>query len=190
MNSAPQALGRQSDDVLMTRVQGDDPTAFGELYDRHAAAALGVARSICASSAHAEDVVQEGFLSIWRSRATYEPARGRTFRGWAMQIVRNRAIDSRRQAGVRPRITSGDVKAPPGAATRSAHDEAVERSEHRGLNDALERLPQAQAEVIALAYFGGMSHTQIAEKLHLPRGTVKGRMRLGLEKMRRGLKAG
>lgn len=177
----------QSDENLMERVREDDAAAFGLLYDRHAAAAFKVARSICATSVLAEDAVQEGFLSIWRGRATYEPE-GRPFRGWALQVVRNRAIDSHRRAKARPQAISDEVDRTRAATARSAHDEAVARSEHRELNDALDRLPAAQAEVIALAFFGGMSHTQIAERLDLPSGTVKGRMRLGLEKMRRGLK--
>ena len=183
------AVVEQSDESLMARVQADDPAAFSTLYDRHAAAAFGVARSICPSLNLAEDAVQEGFLSIWRGRATYRPSEGRSFRGWAMQVVRNRAIDSCRKAGTSPRVVSDRVDEAAGAAAKSAHDEAVDRSEQRDLDEVLERLPDAQAEVIALAFFGGMSHTQISERLDLPEGTVKGRMRLGLEKMRRGLKS-
>ena len=171
----------------MRRVQNDDSEAFGQLYDRHAARGLGVALSVSRNKHLAEDAVQDGFLSIWRSRSTFSPQNGASFRAWAMTTIRNRAIDQHRMRSVRPQPNSETVEDLPAASSRSALDEVMERSDHKALDDHLGRLPDAQAEVITLAFFGGMSHTQIAEELNLPAGTVKGRMRLGLEKLRRGL---
>lgn len=187
----PLRVQDESDEGLMRRVQGGDSAAFGQLYDRHAGPALAVARSVCHNIGLAEEAVQEGFLSIWRGRAGYRPHRGATFGGWAMETVRNRAIDShRRRAAVkRPRTTALPVTELPGTASGSALDEVIERSEQDELRNHLGRLPEAQAEVITLAFFGGKTHTEIAAQLGLPPGTVKGRMRLGMEKLRREMDA-
>lgn len=175
----------------MTRVQGNDSVAFGKLYDRHVARALTVAQSVCRDVGHAEDAVQEGFLSIWRGRGTYKPGAYSSFRGWAMTTVRNRALDSARSraAGKLPQSSSIEVDNLLEGASRSALDEAVERSDNQELDDLLAQLPEAQAEVITLAFFGGLSHVEIAEQLGLPEGTVKGRMRLGMVKLRSGMDA-
>lgn len=183
-------LPDESDDGLMERAQGDDPVAFAELYGRHAAPAFAVAQSVCRNAGHAEDAVQEGFLSIWRGRARYRPKAGASFRGWAMETVRNRAIDSHRNrtAVKRPQMSSARrITEWPTATTRSPLDEVIERDERDALEGHLRQLPDAQAEVIALAFFGDLTHAEIAEQLRLPAGTVKGRMRLGMEKLRRGL---
>ena len=179
-----------SDEALMRRVQDDDSEAFGQLYDRHSANGFNVALSVCRSTHLAEEALQEGFLSIWRGRATFSSERCRSFQAWAMTTIRNRAIDQHRSRSTRPAQNSVAVETLPAASSRSALDEAMERGDHKALEDHLGRLPEAQAEVIALAYFGGMSHSEIAEELDLPPGTVKGRMRLGLEKLRRGLGGG
>lgn len=178
-----------SDEVLMSRVQNGDPDAFGQLYERHSAKAFSVALSVCRDTHLAEQALQEGFLSIWRGRSTFSPQNG-SFRGWATTTVRNRAIDQQRRLSTRPQASSVAVEDLPAASSRSALDEAMERSDHKALDDHLGRLPETQAEVITLAYFGGMTHTEIAEELDLPAGTVKGRMRLGLEKLRRDLTRG
>lgn len=107
-----------------------------------------------------------------------------------MTTIRNRAIDQHRTRSTRPQASSVAVEDLPPASSRSALDEAMERSERQALDDHLARLPAAQAEVITLAYFGEMTHTEIAEELDLPAGTVKGRIRLGMEKLRRDLRRG
>lgn len=182
-------LPDESDDGLMERARSDDPAAFAELYDRHAAPALAVARSVCQNAGQAEDAVQDGFLSIWRGLDSYSPRAGGTFRGWAMEVVRNRAIDAhrRRSALKRPRISSDRIGEMPEATTGSALDDVVEEETRHALEGHLAQLPEAQAEVIALAFFGELTHAEIASQLSLPPGTVKGRMRLGLEKLRRGM---
>lgn len=173
-----------SDEDLMRSVKDGDTQAFEQLYDRHAARALRVARSVCATTSRAEDAVQEGFLSIWRSRASYRPGSG-SFQGWSMRIIRNRAIDSVRNDAAHPRPADGErAEFGTGAATDAPADQLIARSESDALRLALSQLPPAQAEVIALAFFGELTHTEIADQLALPAGTVKGRMRLGLAKLR------
>jgi RNA polymerase sigma-70 factor (ECF subfamily) len=177
----------RTDEELMARAQGDDAEAFAQLYDRHATRAFRVARAVCGDASRAEDAVQEGFLAIWRNRASYQPRTG-TFQAWSMKIVRNRAIDSSRRAATRPPLLRGDAgrDQPPasGSSAASPQDEVLARSESRALLASLGRLPKAQAEVIVLAFFGELTHAEIAAQLGLPSGTVKGRMRLGLEKLR------
>lgn len=168
------AGGVDNDDQLMVRVQADDAAAFGVLFDRHYPSALAVAGSVCRDRGRAEDAVQEGFLATWRSRATYRPDRG-SFRSWSMAMVRHRAIDSVRAEGAstRPRLASVehlDVVAAPG----SVQQEAIDMSQGDALRASLADLPDAQAEVIALAFYGGLTHSEIATQLELPPGTVKG----------------
>lgn len=176
----------RTDEALMARVQDDDTEAFGQLYDRHAGRALRIASAICRDHGRAEEAVQEGFLAIWRGRAHYRPKAG-SFQSWSMQIVKNRAIDSSRQVATRPLARAAPYRDPQQADPNSVtpQDEAIARSERDRLLGSLRHLPQAQAEVILLAFYGELSHSEIAIQLDLPAGTVKGRMRLGLEKLRR-----
>lgn len=168
----------------MCRVQDDDTLAFGELYDRHVARALRVARSVGHPSARVEDAVQEGFLSVWRNRASYQPGAG-SFQAWAMTIIRHRAVDCIRSDRGKTRPQSAELKEGFSDKTSgSLQDEAIARSEGHALRASLQQLPDAQAEVITLAFFGELTHTEIATHLSLPEGTVKGRMRLGLKKLR------
>lgn len=182
-------LRPESDDMLMVRVQNNDTEAFARLYDRYATPAFSVAQSICRDRSDAEEAVQEGFLSIWRGRATYEPRPGCSVRGWAMRTVRNRAIDShRRRRSAKYPLTSELHEEVTETVTPTSLDDLVLREEQADLRRLLDHLPDAQAEVITLAYFGEMTHSEIAAHLDLPSGTVKGRMRLGIEKLRRAMK--
>jgi RNA polymerase sigma-70 factor, ECF subfamily len=180
------ALSRLGDEELMAVVQRKEPAAFEVFFDRHGGAAYSLAHRIVGEPAGAEDVVQEAFLSIWRSRSAYDRARG-SVRAWVLGIVRNRAIDAlRRDARPgAPRLGFDDdeiLESRPAAERTEA--EAVRREVARGVRGALDELPDDQSKVIELAYFGGFSHSEIAGMLNMPLGTVKGRMRLGLEKMR------
>jgi len=172
-----------SDEVLMGRAQEDDRLAFAQLYDRHSVRALRMTRSICRDVGRAEDAVQEGFLAVWRSRMKFRPESG-NFRSWSMKMIHNRAIDSYRGAERRQSKTEvldreiADAKSPQPEAA------ALAQSQADSLRLALGRLPPAQAEVITLAFYGGLSHSEIATQLAIPPGTIKGRMRLGLQKMR------
>ena len=163
--------------------------AFEVIYDRHSEAAFSLALRICGQRALAEDVTQEAFLSLWRSRARYDRGRG-SVRNWVLGIVHNRAIDAIRRRSVRDRGVVHDegIEAQLPAPERTDL-EVARREEAREVRDALGRLPKEQSRVIELAYFGGLTHVEIASLLNTPVGTVKGRMRLGLTKMRSTLRA-
>jgi RNA polymerase sigma-70 factor (ECF subfamily) len=180
-------LGRLGDEELMQLVQRGDPRAFELVYDRHGGAAFSLAYRMVGSRTPAEDIIQEAFLSMWRSRVRYEPSRG-SVRTWLLGIVHHRAIDALRRNLVheRRRAPADDLE-----ERHEAKDltdvEAMRRDEARTVRAALDELPDEQCHVIELAYFGGFTHSQIAEMLETPIGTVKGRMRLGLQKMRGAL---
>ena len=178
-------LQRLADEDLMPLVAREDPLAFEVFYDRHAGAAYSLAYRIVGSRTAAEDVTQEALLSIWRSGARYDRARG-SVRAWTLGIVRNRAIDSlRRSSGSAPKLDLDDDAVLESQTSAELTDsEAIRRETSRKVRGALRELPHEQGEVIGLAYFGGFTHAEIASMLGMPLGTVKGRMRLGLEKIR------
>jgi RNA polymerase sigma-70 factor (ECF subfamily) len=135
----------------------------------------------------AEDISQEAFLSIWRSRLRYQADRG-SVRTWMLGVVHHRAIDALRRNLVHDRRrASGEGIEEREEAPERTDVEAARREEARQVRSAIDTLPEDQSRVIELAYFGGFTHSQIAEMLEMPIGTVKGRMRLGLEKLRRQL---
>lgn len=180
-------LSLLGDEDLMHLVQKGDADAFEAVYDRHAGAAFSLAYRMAGSRAAAEDVVQEALLSIWRSRARFQRERG-SVRTWILGIVHNRAIDALRRNVVHDRRrASAEGLEETQVAPERTDAEAIRRDEARTIRSALQGLPGDQSRVIDLAYFGGFTHTEIAEMLDTPVGTVKGRMRLGLEKMRRAL---
>lgn len=181
----PNAGFRQTDAVLMQLMKADSTVAFAELYRRHVAQALRVAQASCRGSGVAEEAVQDAFEAIWRSRATYRADRG-PVRAWAMAIVRHRTIAVSRSRGLVLPVLIGGRTEPSTPADQSV-DDAVAGEESRQLLDLLARLPPAQKEVIALAFYGQLTHAEIADRLDLPAGTVKGRMRLGIGKLRDGL---
>lgn len=166
-------------------VQGGEPRAFEVLYDRHGGAAFSLAYRMVGTRAVAEDIVQESFLSIWRSKVRYERDRG-SVRAWLLGIVHHRTVDALRRNLVHDRRRASAEGIEERQQARELTDmEAVRREEAREVRAALSTLPGEQSRVIELAYYGGFTHTQIAEMLGEPVGTVKGRMRLGLAKMRR-----
>lgn len=182
---------RLADEELMPLVGRKDPEAFEVLYDRHGGAAYSLAYRIVGDRAAAEEVTQEAFISVWRSGARFDAARG-SVRSWLLSVVRNRAIDFlRSRAGKAPKLTFDDdavLEARP--AEERTEEEALRRETAAEVRGALGKLPGEQSKVIELAYFGGFSHSEIARILGLPMGTVKGRMRLGLEKIRGELAEG
>jgi RNA polymerase sigma-70 factor (ECF subfamily) len=178
-----------ADEDLMHLVQRGDPRALEALYERHSTAAFSLAYRMLGTRAAAEDVVQEAFLSVWRSGGRYDRARG-SVRTWTLGIVHNRAIDALRRTTVHDRRRAADETAAERLeAPENTEVEVARRDEARVVRSALESLPPEQGRVIELAYFGGFSHSEIAEMLDAPLGTVKGRMRLGLEKMHSALAA-
>jgi len=164
-----------------------DARAFEVVFDRHADAAFSLAYRMCGRRTMAEDVVQEAFLSLWRSGARYDPARGNV-RAWILRVTHNRAIDAFRRTVSRDARDVADEGIAERMPARERTDEQFHRREDaKQVRTALDGLPSEQRKVIELAYFGGFTHSQIAEMLDLPTGTVKGRMRLGMTKMRLAL---
>jgi RNA polymerase sigma-70 factor (ECF subfamily) len=177
-----------ADEDLMQLVQRQDPRAFEVVYERHAGAAFSLAYRMVGRGNVAEDVVQEAFLSLWRSGARYERARG-SVRTWVLGIVHHRAIDQLRRASVHSKRRASDEGIEERFESGERTDnEVARRQEAAAVRSAIDSLPAEQSHVIELAYFGGFTHTEIAEILGAPVGTVKGRMRLGLEKLRNSLR--
>jgi RNA polymerase sigma-70 factor, ECF subfamily len=173
-----------ADEDVMQLVRRGDARAFEVIYERHSAAAFSLAYRMMGTRSGAEDVTQDAFLSLWRSGARYDRARG-SVRTWVLGIVHHRAIDALRRATVHDRRRAGDAGIEERFEARERTDvEAARREEAGTIRGALSSLPADQAQVIELAYFGGFTHTEIADMLDAPVGTVKGRMRLGLKKMR------
>jgi RNA polymerase sigma-70 factor (ECF subfamily) len=177
-------VGPLSDVDLLGMARDGDAQAFEEIYDRHATAAFSLAMRICRDPGVAEDVVQDAFLSLWRGRDRYDASRGQ-LRSWLMGIVHNAAIDRLRRSGVqeRRRASAEGIEDRLEAPDRT-DEEVAQREEAMEVRGALGSLPDEQRQVIELAYFDGLTHTQIASRLEQPVGTIKGRMRLGLQKLR------
>ena len=175
---------RLADEELMRYVQAGDSRAFEIVFERHVDVAFSLAYRMCGRRAMAEDVVQDAFMSLWRTSGAYDPARG-SVRAWVLRVVHNRAVDTFRRAEARSSRDVPDVGITEGMPAAELTDVEVERrGDAHMVRSALEHLPVDQRRVIELAYFGGFSHGEIAAMLELPAGTVKGRMRLGLTKLR------
>jgi RNA polymerase sigma-70 factor, ECF subfamily len=173
-----------ADEDLMQLVQRAEASAFEVVYDRHSGAAFSLAYRMCGARQLAEEVVQEAFLSIWRSGARYDRARG-SVRTWILGITHHRAIDVLRRGVVQDRHRASDEGIEERfEATDRTDVEVARREEALEVRGALDVLPDEQRRAIELAYYGGFTQSEIAEMLGVPIGTVKGRMRLGMEKMR------
>jgi RNA polymerase sigma-70 factor (ECF subfamily) len=189
MFTLSRSLNRLADEDLMELVRQGESRAFEMIFDRHSDTAYSLAYRMCGSRARAEDVVQDAFLSLWRSGTTYDGTRG-SVRSWILSVVHNRAVDTFRREATRGALQVGDE----GLAERLPSGDLIEADAERRddagrVRGALRDLPDDQREVIELSYFGGFTHQEIAEMLSLPSGTVKGRMRLGLSKLRIALGA-
>jgi RNA polymerase sigma-70 factor (ECF subfamily) len=179
-----QDLRALADEDLMQLVRRGKAAAFEVVYERHASAAFSLAYRIVGTRNGAEDVSQEAFLNIWRSGARYDRGRG-SVRTWVLGIVHHRAIDHLRRASVHDKRRASDEGMEERFEARERTDaEVARREEARTVRQAIDQLPPDQCQVIELAYFGGFTHTEIADMLETPVGTVKGRMRLGLKKLR------
>jgi len=173
-----------ADEDLIPLMARGEARAFEALYERHSGAAYSLAYRMVGARAVAEDVTQEAFLNLWRSGAHYDRGRG-SVRTWILGIVHHRAIDYLRRATVHDKRRASDEGMEERFEARERTDvEVARRDEARVVRSAMEELPSDQSQVIELAYFGGFTHTEIAEMLETPVGTVKGRMRLGLKKLR------
>ncbi len=171
-----------TDEAMLAAVRDRSALAFEALYDRHHRIALAIAFRVVGDPQSAEDVVQEAFADVWRQARAFDATKGGA-RSWLLSIVRHRAIDvTRKMSYKRERISLDDVVVHP-----SGDDPwpEVERSfDSERVKAAVGSLPAEQGEAINLAYFGGYTNQEIADRLGLPLGTVKGRLRLGMLKLR------
>ena len=186
-DALPPALTRLADEDLLTLVERWDPDAFEVIYERHSRVAYSLAFRLLGDRQLAEDLVQDAFLAVWRGAAGYASARG-SVRNWMLSILHNRGVDRLRTLGAMSRrqdaLEQMELRRPdePDAA-----ELAISRALAGTVRDELRDLPSEQSEVLRLAYYGGFTHQEISQMLQLPLGTVKSRMRLGLERLRRGI---
>jgi RNA polymerase sigma-70 factor, ECF subfamily len=185
--SDPRLRGPVPDDlVLLGAVAHGDGDALLQLHARYASQVYSMACRVLADAGAAEEVTQDVFLKLWRKSARYDPARGR-FSTWLLSVTRFAAIDRLRAEGRRPVIAfdadenETEQPRPMDRLSAAGHADWEQGQELRLL---IEQLPPEQRQVVELAYFGGLTHSELAEHLSLPLGTVKGRLRLGLEKLR------
>jgi RNA polymerase sigma-70 factor (ECF subfamily) len=157
------------------------------LYENYHRQAIGLAYGVLRDRAESEDVVQEALLAAWRARDRYDPGKGST-RTWLLTMVRNRAIDALRARQVRRAEALDDDR--PWAADCDVPGMVLADLDAAWVHSALAHLPPEQRRAVELAYFGGLTHVEIADKLAIPLGTVKGRLRLALERLRTVLQPG
>ena len=174
------SMADSDDDALIAAIKRRDPTALMALYDQHGRLAFALAYRVLGDAGAAEEAVQDAFLIVWR-RALFYDARG-SARAWVLTIVRNCAIDEFRRAGRRHEVF-GLEAAEETPAVQDVWGEVVLRLDRDEIRAAVEALPDEQRWAIELAYFEGLTHQEIAARCGTPLGTVKGRLRLGLQKL-------
>ncbi len=181
--AADENMDQNTDAAILRQITCRDPRGVELLYDRYGGVAFALAYRLLGERGGAEDVVQEAFLNVWRQGATYDTRRG-TVRTWLLTIVHHRAIDQMRSA--RSKVGADTVidDAMPLTAKEDTWTEVVQGLEHERVRQAMATLPPEQRQVVDLAYYGGFTHTEIAQRVGIPLGTVKGRMRLALDKLR------
>jgi RNA polymerase sigma-70 factor, ECF subfamily len=167
----------------MAKVNAGSVDSFGDLYDRYCDRAYGIARAVCRDDGRAQEAVQEGFMSVWNRGASYRPQQG-PVAAWLLTVVRHRAIDIERRNRRQVSRLATDDRPEHRSSFEDPLTTVIKRDDAERLQASLAMLPDAQAEVITLAFYGQLSHTEIAAQLGLPAGTVKGRMRLGMKKLR------
>jgi RNA polymerase sigma-70 factor (ECF subfamily) len=172
-----------ADEDLLSFVGQGDSEAFTILYDRYGRAAFSLAYRVMGERQAAEDLVQDAFLKLWRSATSYRSERSGVGT-WLFSIVRNRGIDQLRSHASRRRTQDRLEAFTPRSQPSEASAETWRNSQRDRVRDALNTLPPEQLKVLELAYFSGYTHVQVSELLDVPLGTIKGRMRLGLKKMR------
>jgi RNA polymerase sigma-70 factor, ECF subfamily len=172
-----------ADEKLISFVGQGDAEAFTTLYDRHSHAAFPLAYRVMGERQAAEDVAQDAFLKLWCSATSYRSERG-SVRTWILSIVHNRGIDQIRSQASRRRTQDKIEASAPRSQPSEAFAETLRNSQRDQVREALDTLPPEQLKILELAYFSGYTHLQISELVDVPLGTIKGRMRLGLKKMR------
>jgi len=179
--------GRQylilADEDLISLVGQGDAEAFATLYDRHSRAAFSLAYRMMGERQASEDLAQDAFLKVWRSASSYRVERG-SVRTWILSIVHNRGIDQIRSQASRRRRQEEIEASAPRSQPSEAFAETWRNTQREQVREALGTLPPEQLKILELAYFSGYTHMEISDLLDLPLGTVKGRMRLGLKKIR------
>ena len=179
--------GRQylilADEDLISLVEAADAEAFATLYDRHSRAAFSLAYRMMGERQASEDLTQDAFLKVWRGASGYRAERG-SVRTWILSIVHNRGIDQIRSQASRRRTQEKIEASAPRSQPSEAFAETLRNSQREQVREALNTLPPEQLKILELAYFSGYTHVEISDLLRLPLGTVKGRMRLGLKKIR------
>ena len=176
-------LRELSDEELLVAVADRDPDGVAVLFDRYGGIAFALALKVLSDRGAAEDVVQEAFLSIWKQAASFDTSRG-SARTWLLTIVRNRAVDRLRSGRSRVALDRPLEGMENILGVPDVWSEVSDNLDRESIKGALNGLPGEQRTVIELAYFKGLTHVEIADKLAVPLGTVKGRMRIGLRKMR------
>lgn len=172
-----------ADEDLISLVESGDADAFASLYDRHSRAAFSLAYRMMGERQASEDLTQDAFIKVWRGAASYRAERG-SVRTWILSVVHNRGIDQLRSSASRRRTQEKVEASAPRSQPSEAFAETWRNSRRDQVREALESLPKEQLKILELAYFSGYTHVEISDLLNLPLGTVKGRMRLGLKKMR------
>lgn len=172
-----------ADEDLMSLAEEGDAEAFAVLYDRHSRAVFSLGYRMMGERQSAEDLVQEVFLKVWRSAGGYKVERG-SVRTWILSIVHNRGIDLLRSTASRRRTQDAVEATADKAQPSDAFAETWRNSRREQVREALQTLPPEQLKILELAYFSGYTHKEISGLLDLPLGTVKGRMRLGLKKIK------
>lgn len=179
-------LSRLADEELLQRVADGDHEAFGVIYDRHARVAYSLAYRLLGARQPAEDLVQEAFMVVWRRPEGYLASRG-SVRTWLLAIVHHRGVDMLRRntarAGREERVAVREPR-----VVEGIDDQVIAEDEAAHVRAALEGLPAEQSECLRLAYFGGFTSVEIADALGIPQGTVKSRIRLGLERLRAAMR--
>lgn len=177
---------------LMSRVAEGDAVALETLYDQYASAVMGLALKLLGDRAAAEEIVQETFWRVWRSADSFRSQQG-NFSTWLFGITRNLSIDSWRRRKVRPQPLLDEAEEQQLEQNPDPRPDVTEatwvKMKHHQVRQALTSLPGNQREVLELAFFGGMTRQEIAEKMEVPLGTVHTRARLGLQKLREALQA-
>ena len=171
-----------SDEQVMASIRDGSTAAFEVLYDRYCHRAYRIARSVCRDDGRAQEAVQEAFVAVWKSRTNYED-RGNVA-AWVLTLIRHRSIDVARQNDPHAAHRAGEDLLLSLPASDCVAERAADRAQARDLLSALALLPDEQREVITLAFYGQLTHLEIAAHLKLPLGTVKGRMRLGMQRLR------
>ena len=175
---------------LIKRLQARDQAAMNTLYERYSNVVYAVAVRIIGQSADAEDVVVDSFWQVWQQAGSYDESRGQ-LRTWIVTIARSRALDRLRALRRTPTVSSDDdlISLPDARATDDPEQDVLVAEQSALIHQALATLPREQREALALAYYRGLSQSEIAEQLGEPLGTIKTRIRLGMMKLREQLQA-